>query len=548
MRQKSIGAAWLVAIVVVATLVTAPRAARADMSTTAAAIGALPTVPDRLVVMPKLTRTAGSIDRWLAGMNRAGMLLGADPVDQLMGAVGFSRHVDRFGALMIAGFGEGDAVRVVVLVPSQDPEGFLDVNFTAGDEPGRYLDARGRPIHARAVAGHVIYSEDASAIGGEPLGIDAGTAEVEAWPAPVRSMLASDDLVAVVKPGPGTETAMAAAEATLADGAFGPAAMIARTLLGPVRRALSADGGLRRDAALLAAGLRFDPLGLVLDAHVAWIDPVASPRESAPPAAPLDGMVAAPRLVSAGWDRRDPVATASLDRFFDGLGGGVRGPAASSDRIRWTVARPEASSPALLGASRMAMSPVSADAAAGRWGAIPGFSLDVARPASGAPRWRLERAAGAVPSPGGVALSLVAFGPRGLGGAVTFDGDGARLGTSAMTAEVSGPPLAEDYGVQLMRQLGGFTGHAESYVDIAVASRWLANRARSLPGGIAIEPIEGDQPPMGMALAGDATSVRAWAVVPAPIAVHLYDAAAGAALAAIARGSGAPAADESDRP
>lgn len=563
---------------------TATRASVQDVATPAsviATVAAAPANTGRLILVPNLSRLAGRLNEFLAGINRVGLLMGADPVDQLMGLLGFSRHVNRFGAVGMAWVPRADDPgnpAILVLVPSGDPEAFLNANFRPGPEAGTYVDASGRTLHARARDGHVLIvaAEDAAILDQPRLG-DAAPARMAALAGPIRSMLAEDDVILLAR-GEGLRSAPApmlryAVDALDRGLLTGPGAAVARTLIGHLQMVFEpANGPLPAASDAVAVGLRFDPLGLLTRAHVAWREPVEisgdAPEGRRSDRDPLADIPAGPAFLVAGWDRSSPVPTASIERLLEvfGLTVAPRWQAAGDLAVRVPVhTGPFAAGLFAGGGLRVAGdAAVNAAGRAGPWIKVPGWTLELMLPAAESERamarWRWRRGGGGGGgTPGAVMLGLLAGGPRGLNGPVTGTtiGVGGVAGIEARVLDVDGRrgrPFADagmgdlpgDFAVQLMRDLRPARATLEAYLDVAAMSRWLAAAAASAPMIGTIDAIDAQMPPIGLGLAADASGVSGFGILPAPLAAEAWDLVAAAALAGLAEAAGAPAATDDD--
>ena len=389
-----------------------------------------------VAVVPHLSRTAGRLDGFLAGMDRAGLLLGADPVDQVMGLLGFNRHVDRFGAAVAAWVPPpvGDAATavagdgLVILMPSGDPAAFIDANFRPTADPGIVRDAAGRLLAVRAAARHVVLAvaEDASLLARPGMGPEAAWARLEAGAGRGVVVRGEDDLVLLMD-GSGLAAAVPAAgwwvrEPLEAAVPGSPLLAIAGTLMKALEPG-AAGGRLAAAADSLAIGVRFDPLGLLLEGRIDWAVAGASEPEAVrdTPGEPLADVPGGSMILAAGWDRGEAAATASLDRMLGLLGVAFDPRWGEPERISLHLPRHDGgfAGGLLAGASLRVRGEAAAAAAgeAGPWMQWPGFAVDVVRAAAaGEPgRWRLRRT-GAGGTPGGALLAVLLAGPQGGGG------------------------------------------------------------------------------------------------------------------------------------
>ncbi len=561
-RRTNLGRACIataMAVVFAASAAFGPRSASAGADAVAtgppeAIVRAMAEVPAdaaAVAVVPHLSRTAGRLDGFLAGMDRAGLLLGADPVDQVMGLLGFNRHVDRFGAAVAAwvpgaaaGGGEAGAEVLLVLVPSSDPAAFIDANFQPSDRPGIVRDASGRSLAVRAAAGHVVLAAavDAAVLERAGMGLEAARARLGSGAARGIAARGEDDLL-ILLDGPGLAAATASAAGWARgslDGAVpgSPLLGIAATLVEAMEPD-AAGGRLAAAAGSLAIGVRFDPLGLLIEGRMDWAA-AASPAAGGgrgPGVEPLAEVPAGPMILAAGWDRGDAAATASLDRMREILGIVSDPRWGEPERISLHLPRHGGgfAGGLLAGASLRVRGEAAAAAAgvAGPWLQWPGFAVDVVRSAEGAEpgRWRLRRT-GEGGSPGGALLAVLLAGPQGGGGRL-WAGDGAveaRVGAEATTpattpaTEDGAGRLADDFAIDLMRQLRSRPAVLEVYLDAAAASRWLAAAAAETPLLPAVPAIDAELPPVGLGVDADDAGIGGSLVVPAPLAAVAWDA------------------------
>ncbi|MFK7960734.1 MAG: hypothetical protein AB8G96_09430 [Phycisphaerales bacterium] len=565
------------------------------------ALAVMPESVGRVVIVPNLSATAGTLNELLAGMNRAQLLLGADPVDQLMGLLGFSRHVDRFGSIMI-GWIEPESLaadaadapdanarpaarpgrRVVAAVPSRDPEAFLATNFAPGTAPGTVVDTGGRVLHARVTERHVVLS--ASAMDGlVPMGLDRARARRAAWPPSTSEMLRGDDIVLVGLPRglTGSESPiLGAIDLLLRRGAIvGPGGAVVETLAGVAGAAFDpSTGPIATEADQIAMSVRFDPLALILRGAITWRDagaaapntapntaPNAAPNANAPAGRepdPLQLLSADAGLIVAGWDRHDPAARASMDRLLGGFGWSTTDgwPGVDAVAMRLPVHRGGFPGGLLAGTTMMARGSAAAARAnaTGPWLTLPGWALTTSKAADEEPgAWNLRRVPGPDgPTPGGTMVMLGLAGPRGLVGTVApgpgtgerstmlarvrtpADGPDALAGAEAMLA--AAPGYADDPIADLMLTMMARRPHLAAFLDVAGISQWVAEASREQPLLGRIDPIAGEQPPIGIGIAGHTKGADGTAIIPAPLAVIAFDALAAEGLGLLGQLTGSP--------
>lgn len=132
------------------------------------AVAALSAENDLIVVIPGLKALSDQITQSLEGMDRANLLIGSRPLDQLKAALGFNVGVNDLGSLAI-GITRGEQGEMVttVVVPVSDAEAFLNGNFTARTGDALTMPT-GRIVHGKAIEGNVILSTSPAVIQNHP--------------------------------------------------------------------------------------------------------------------------------------------------------------------------------------------------------------------------------------------------------------------------------------------------------------------------------------------------------------------------------------------
>lgn len=183
--------------VLLAACVLAPPAASASSASSASstssgnsplesALALVPADAAGFVAVPSLKRFNDDLIQCLERMDRPGTAMVGRPLDQAKARLGISVAVEDRGALVAfwpvapaptEGMPLAPAA-VRLLVPTNDPAGFLAGNFTAAPDVAEdaHRGPDGRVWHARAAGSHVLLSTDAEAVRGHDAG--AGLAEI----------------------------------------------------------------------------------------------------------------------------------------------------------------------------------------------------------------------------------------------------------------------------------------------------------------------------------------------------------------------------------
>lgn len=138
-------------------LLGAASSARADRFAETLAI--VPADAVSVVAIPSLGTAGADIEQLIDRMGRAETVVGGKPVEQLKGLLGVSAGFDETGS-MVAWYSRDRAL--CLAVPSSDPAAFIEANLKPGAD-GTATFA-GRPVHARALARHVLVSESKAAV------------------------------------------------------------------------------------------------------------------------------------------------------------------------------------------------------------------------------------------------------------------------------------------------------------------------------------------------------------------------------------------------
>jgi hypothetical protein len=122
----------------------------------------IPPDADVAVVIPNLKVCSDEMTQWLEGMERAQMLLGTRPIDQLKSATGLNVGVDDLGGLAIVLPQQAAKLQPMFLVPVTDGKAFLEGNFKSHDG-NLYTRADGMTLYARDLGSHVLLTDSPTA-------------------------------------------------------------------------------------------------------------------------------------------------------------------------------------------------------------------------------------------------------------------------------------------------------------------------------------------------------------------------------------------------
>lgn len=144
------------------------------------ALALVPADAAGFVAVPSLKQFNDDLVQCLERMDRPGTAMVGRPLDQAKARLGISVAVEDRGSLVAfwpAAPAPAEGMPLVpaavrLLVPTNDPAGFLSGNFTAAPEVAEdaYRGPDGLLWHARAVGSHVLLSTDAAAVRGHDAG------------------------------------------------------------------------------------------------------------------------------------------------------------------------------------------------------------------------------------------------------------------------------------------------------------------------------------------------------------------------------------------
>ncbi len=156
-RRLAVIVMFLVAGACVANAVQAQNQQSLD-----AVLRIIPPDAQAAVVIPSLNAMSDDITHMLEGMDRADLLMGARPLDQLKSATGLNVGINDLGGAAVVYFGR-EQPEPVFLVPVTNAEDFLQGNFTAG-ENGSYIAPAGTVVYAKTLQEHVAISPNQEAV------------------------------------------------------------------------------------------------------------------------------------------------------------------------------------------------------------------------------------------------------------------------------------------------------------------------------------------------------------------------------------------------
>jgi len=118
------------------------------------------------VIIPNLKRASDEMTQLLEGMERAEMLVGLRPIDQLRALLGLNAAVHEAGSALLILPAGGAGNQPLFLVPVINPVDFLETSFDPVPDgpPNAYLHPTGRTLFAKSLESHVALSEDQALI------------------------------------------------------------------------------------------------------------------------------------------------------------------------------------------------------------------------------------------------------------------------------------------------------------------------------------------------------------------------------------------------
>jgi len=190
------------------------------------------------VIVPSLKATSNDLTTCLEGMERATMLLGGRPVDQMRALLGLQAGVDEGGSAAVIFGPDGFDAPPLFIVPVTSARDFIDTNLDPlPDGTGRtdlHRHASGTPLYVRAMERHVIMSEQAASVDAWTKSEGAGAAMGARLPARAASRVATADFLVVLRGEAAlrlARQARAGGAGGAAPGAFDPLAFVPNGLL-----------------------------------------------------------------------------------------------------------------------------------------------------------------------------------------------------------------------------------------------------------------------------------------------------------------------------
>ncbi len=515
------------------------------------ALALIPADTRSALIVPDLDRLDDELMTWLEGMDRAGLLLGADPLEHILVLAGIPLHVHEEAALVIAERPDGE---LAIVVPVTDGQAFLTGNFQLqADPPGAWASSSGRIWWASDAGSHVILTtspaDSVAALGA------VGVADWWTTVAPAGPDLIDDGDLLLVGDLATVRGAMVSA--------LGPLATLSdRITLPPSwRDTLSASSG--RLVAFLfgtqatAIAVDFDPLALVLRTKAMFVGGTAAER-----------LTQGGERQSRGLDRlpfRPYLAAGALN--LDGLGahgaldaaGELLGPFAPPEWVRgarsvqWGAFRPAAG----LGAGMLGDSVVlveTDDAPGARvfmrnwitargelddgWQRAVTYREDMpVRNAGTADTYEVRITGGDGGGELARRMRSWIYGPMGWRGLVADTEGGLALTysrrpstlravrASCADAPEAGGGLGRDPIISAMRGWMPATRDLEMYLNVGAIVELVTEAIESYPGlkHLPLPEIAGGAPPIGIGATLADGSVESTVILPAAVVAGLLD-------------------------
>jgi hypothetical protein len=203
------------------------------------------------IVVPNIKYASDQITQCLEGMDRANLLLGSRPLDQMKSSSGFTVGIDDVGSLAIILAGDNAKPLPLFIIPVNDAEAFMSGNFATRNADA-CTTAAGRTMYVKPIdSRHIVMSADAAATRSFQSGEGVRHSLKSALGERGSKLLASGEIVLF-----GRQDGVR----RLAD-SLQQQAKTARNMP-PIPEGLKASILDSVDAAMLA--LDFDPLGLVI--------------------------------------------------------------------------------------------------------------------------------------------------------------------------------------------------------------------------------------------------------------------------------------------
>jgi hypothetical protein len=115
------------------------------------------------IVIPSLKKLNDELTQMLEGMDRANLLIGSRPIDQMKSFTGFNVAVNDFGGAAIVAFIENEQPIPAIIIPVTDAQAFLNGNLKPQGDLA-YALPDGKVVYAKSLSSHVIVSPSEAVI------------------------------------------------------------------------------------------------------------------------------------------------------------------------------------------------------------------------------------------------------------------------------------------------------------------------------------------------------------------------------------------------
>jgi len=279
---------------------TSPSAAASDEAT--AMLKLVPAQAEAALVVPNLKTLNDQVTQCLEGMDRANLLLGSRPIDQLKAATGFNVGVNDAGGMAIVALSEqGREPNWLYIVPVSDAQTFLSGNF-ASHEGDEYKLPNGGTVFAQAIGSHVILSPTADVVRGYNAGAGMDAAIADALGERGPALMSGGEVFAI-----GREQGLRRINQAIRSGEATGGMPLPGAELAGLPALESADVGL--------VSFDFDALGLIVRSLVRFKPdtPAAKITAGTPQTQPLGRLPGKPYYVAASADLAGLGGGAALD-------------------------------------------------------------------------------------------------------------------------------------------------------------------------------------------------------------------------------------------
>ena len=205
------------------------------------------------IVIPSLKKLNDQLTQMLEGMDRANLLVGSRPIDQLKSITGFNIAVNDYGGAAIVIVNQNDQPMPVVLVPVTDAQSFLNGNLKPQGDLA-YALPDGKIVYAKPLNAHVALASSEALIRAYQAPDDS-LAKLQSALGPRTMPLLGDSDAFIAVRGDGIRLLRRAVEQAVGENA-------AQIVPAPLNALLDAEAGL--------TAFDLDPLGLVIRQLVAY--------------------------------------------------------------------------------------------------------------------------------------------------------------------------------------------------------------------------------------------------------------------------------------